>query len=124
MKRINVYERKKGHKGFSAKLPYIVASRMNDELINNLQKDNYPILLEGLHCTGILSQLDLSKRKVVVRMHNEERFIIKNWQDPKLRFLKNYIFLHESKLIKKYNHHLPGMYLCLHLRRRHTHFKR
>jgi len=48
----NVYERKKGHKGISAKLPYIVASRINEELVANLQKDDHPVLLEGLHCNG------------------------------------------------------------------------
>ena len=69
---IHIYQRKTGHKGISFKLPYIISSRMNTELIENLQKDNHPVLLEGLHCSGVLSSLDLKKRKVVVRMHNEE----------------------------------------------------
>ena len=60
---INVYESKTGRKGLSSKLPYIIASRINDELVTNLQKDDHPILLEGIHCTGILPQLDISKQK-------------------------------------------------------------
>ncbi|HXR79882.1 MAG TPA: hypothetical protein VN763_03145, partial [Saprospiraceae bacterium] len=67
---IHVYPRKTGHKGFSWSLPYIVASRINDDLVSRLREDDHPILLEGLHTTGILDQLDLRLRKVVVRMHN------------------------------------------------------
>ena len=112
---INVYERKKGHKGFSAKLPYIVASRMNDELINNLRADNHPVLLEGLHCTGVLPFLDLNNRKVVVRMHNEESTYYKELARSETSFFKKLFFLHESKLIKKYSHHLPAecTYACI-----------
>ena len=41
---IHVYERKTGRKGLSASLPYIVASRINENLVANLNKDNHPIL--------------------------------------------------------------------------------
>src|SRR5215471_10822182 len=69
---INVYERETGHKGFSFHLPYIISSRNNENLLSNLQKDDHPILLEGVHCTGILAHMDISNRRIVVRMHNEE----------------------------------------------------
>lgn len=112
---IHVYERKKGHKGFSAQLPYIVASRMNDELVKNLQRDNYPILVEGLHCTGNLPQLDLKNRKIVVRMHNEESIYYKELAGAESSWFKKLYYLNESRLIKKYNHHLPGActYACI-----------
>ena len=74
---ISVYERKTGKKGFSLNLPYIISSRINDKLVANLQKDAYPILLEGIHCTGILQFLDTKSRKIVVRMHNEESIYYK-----------------------------------------------
>lgn len=112
---IHIYTRNKGHKGFSAKIPYIVSSRINEELVNNLQKDSIPILLEGLHCTGILSQLDLVNRKVVVRLHNEESIYYKELARSESSLFKRLYFLHESRLIKKYNHHLPGTctYACI-----------
>ena len=53
-------------------LPYIVCSRDSKELLDNLKKDNYPILLEGLHCCGILLDADIQKRNVIVRAHNVE----------------------------------------------------
>ncbi len=112
---IHVYERKKAHNELFSKLPYIISSRINDELINNLQKDNYPILLEGLHCTGVLPHLDLAKRKVVVRMHNEESIYYKELARSETSLLKKLFFIRESHLIKKYNHQLPDecVYVCV-----------
>jgi hypothetical protein len=112
---IHVYERKTGHQGLSARLPYIIASRINEELIQNLSKDNKPILLEGLHCTGILPRLDLTNRKVVVRMHNEESVYYRELARSEPSFLKKLFFLNESRLIRKYNHHLPDecIYACV-----------
>ncbi|MBO9661174.1 MAG: mannosyltransferase, partial [Chitinophagaceae bacterium] len=69
---IHVYPRETFRNSFSFKTPFIVASRINDELIQRLSADNYPILLEGIHCTGILRNMDISDRKVIIRMHNEE----------------------------------------------------
>ena len=112
---IRVYERKTGHKGFSFKLPYIIASRINEELIAVLQKDDHPILLEGIHCTGILSGLAIQKRKVVVRMHNEESIYYKELARSEKNLLKKIYFLNESRLLKKYNRHLPDecIYACV-----------
>lgn len=112
---IQVYERKKRHQGLSSKLPYIVASRMNDDLVKNLRADNYPIILEGLHCTGVLSQLDLQQRKVVVRMHNEESIYYKELARAESSILKKLYFLRESRLIRKYSHHLAEdcLYACI-----------
>ena len=112
---IKVYERKTGARGFSSKTPYIVASRINEELINNLQKDNNPILLEGIHCTGILSKLDISNRKIVVRIHNEESIYYKELARATSSWFKKLYFLLESRLIHKYSQHLPKecVYACI-----------
>ncbi len=112
---IRVYERKTGSKGFSSRIPYIVASRMNEELAANLNKDDHPVLLEGIHCTGILPLLDLQKRKVVVRMHNEESLYYKELARAETSLFKKLYFLHESRLLKKYSQQLPHecIYACV-----------
>jgi len=51
---VDYYERHTGHKGFSMKLPYIVSSRANPALLENLSKDDHPILLEGIHTSYYL----------------------------------------------------------------------
>jgi hypothetical protein len=54
------------------KLPYIVCSRISQALIDDLQKDDYPILCEGLHTTSILLDPKMEGRKIYVRAHNVE----------------------------------------------------
>ncbi|HKZ65498.1 MAG TPA: hypothetical protein VJ111_04045 [Chitinophagaceae bacterium] len=112
---INVYEREKISNGFSFTMPYIVASRINDQLISRLQEDNYPILLEGIHTTGILSKLNRQDRKIVVRMHNEESIYYKELARAEQGILKKIYFQNESRLLKKYSHHLPDdcLYACV-----------
>src|SRR5690606_1545918 len=39
---VHYYERNTGHKGLSINLPYIVSSRINQQLINTLREDNHP----------------------------------------------------------------------------------
>jgi hypothetical protein len=104
---IHRYERKTGMKGFSLKLPYIVSSRINKELADNLNKDNHPILLEGLHCTGILSLISNKKRKIVVRMHNDEAAYYYQLARSEKSWTKKFYFYYESRLLKKYQQSLP-----------------
>jgi hypothetical protein len=112
---VHVYEREKAGKSFSLHLPYIVSSRINKELISRLQQDNHPILLEGIHCTGILKELDTRNRKIVVRMHNEESVYYKELARAEHGFFKKLYFYRESRLLKKYSHHLPDdcVYACV-----------
>lgn len=111
---IHVYERKTGTKGLSAKLPYIIASRINTQLIDNLNKDDHPVLLEGLHCTGILPALKDNK-KVVVRLHNDESEYYKQLAGSTGNLFKKIHYHRESRLLKKYQHSLPQhcMYACI-----------
>ena len=69
---VRYYPRKKGLPGFSFRVPYIVQSRSDKNLLKELNKDNYPILLEGIHCTFFLQIDALINRKVFVRLHNIE----------------------------------------------------
>jgi hypothetical protein len=112
---ISVYQREKISNGFSFTIPYIVASRINDQLISRLQEDNYPILLEGIHTTGILSKLNRQDRRIVVRMHNEESIYYKELARAEPGILKKIYFKNESRLLKKYSHHLPDdcLYACV-----------
>ena len=112
---INVYSREKIQSVFSLKTPYIVSSRINEQLIERLQKDKHPILLDGIHCAGILPRLDRQNRKIVVRMHNEESVYYKELARAEHSLLKKLFFYNESRLIKKFSHHLPGdsVYACI-----------
>ncbi len=113
--KINTYERKTGIKGFSITKPYIVSSRINNELISNLNKDNCPVLLEGVHCTGILPEINTSNRKIVVRLHNNESAYYRYLSVSAKNVFKKIYFRFESFLLRNYESSLPKncLYACI-----------
>ncbi|MDQ6763672.1 MAG: glycosyltransferase family 4 protein [Bacteroidota bacterium] len=98
---INYYKRKSFLKSFSLRLPYIVSSRENDDLLKNLLKDDYPILLEGIHCTYFLNKNSL-KKKTFVRLHNVEYEYYNELAKTTNNIFKKIHFFTESLLLKKY----------------------
>jgi glycosyltransferase involved in cell wall biosynthesis len=111
---VNAYKRTKGGESFFSRLPYIVSSRINQNLINNLNKDKLPVLLEGVHTTGIMSRLNAG-RKIVVRLHNDEHEYYRQLSVSTRNLLKKFYYIRESRLLKKYQHSLPGdcIYACI-----------
>jgi Glycosyl transferases group 1 len=69
---VNYYPRRTGKLQLLNALPYVVVSRRSDALVENLQKDQHPILFEGLHCCYHLGDPRLSGRQRFVRAHNVE----------------------------------------------------
>lgn len=53
-------------------IPYMVSTRTAPALWRNLSKDNYPVLIEGIHCSFLLYKNKLRGRKVILRVHNIE----------------------------------------------------
>ncbi|MEO8822991.1 MAG: glycosyltransferase [Ginsengibacter sp.] len=84
------------------RLPYIVSSRINSSLIKNLLKDNYPVLLDGIHCTYYLYSGALKGRKVLVRLHNVEFEYYNQLVKSTDNFYKKTYFKIESKRLEKY----------------------
>ena len=99
---VHYYPRKKNSSSFSLRLPFIVKSRKCDELAANLKKDNYPVLLEGIHCTYYLHSGELNNRKVLVRLHNTEFEYYKQLAKNESNLFKKLYFINESRLLYKY----------------------
>ena len=99
---VKYYPRKKNIGRFSFQLPFIVNSRVSKELVNELQKDNHPVLLEGIHTTHSLFKGQLTNRTVLVRLHNAEFEYYRQLAKQEKNFLKKLYFHHESGLLKKY----------------------
>lgn len=70
-------------------LPFVVASRNNEQLLHNLLKDEHPILFEGLHTCYFINHPAIAKRVKILRMHNVEHDYY------------NYLGQHEPKLWKR-----------------------
>lgn len=113
--KIYIYERKKPGLMLPMKEPYIISSRTNEDLLKNLSADNYPVLLEGMHCTGFLNELAAQPRKIVVRMHNEESVYYNELSKTTINPLKKVFFKNESRLLKKQYQQLPQncVYACI-----------
>ena len=99
---VHYYQRIKSIAAFSFSIPLMVNSRVNAELAANLQKDNHPVLLEGIHCTYYLHNGYLKNRKVVVRLHNAEFEYYNHLAKHETGFFKKLYFNFESRLLKKY----------------------
>jgi len=97
---INKYSRTAFLKSLLTMKPYIVSSRIDAGLIHRLGRDDYPVLLEGIHCTGIIPYLN--KRKIIVRVHNDEAEYYKQLQRNEQNVLRTIYFFYESLLLSKY----------------------
>lgn len=97
--------------GFAASLfsatPYLVRARTNKELIEQLNGDEDPVLLEGLHCSGVLPFLQKPER-AIVRMHNEEEAYYARLAPTEKNFIKKTYLYYESFLLKRYYKQLPA----------------
>ncbi|MEO7048015.1 MAG: glycosyltransferase [Ferruginibacter sp.] len=96
---VNYYKRQKS---FSFTTPYIVQSRADKILLANLQQDDHPILMEGIHCTYLLGKGFLKNRKTIVRLHNTEHKYYASLAKEEKNILKKIYFKRESFLLKKY----------------------
>lgn len=102
-KEVHYYNRNSYFSSLLSKdIPFIVKSRGNDELIQNLQKDEAPILFDGLHTTYVLKLADFSKRKLFLRAHNVEHRFYKGLAASESNIFKRNFFKQESKKLKKY----------------------
>jgi len=105
---VTYYARHEGHKGFSHRLPYIVCSRSSGRLLDNLLRDDYPILLEGIHCTYLLGDERFSTRRVLLRLHNVEHQYYRQLYRCEKSLLKKMYYLHESNLLRGYEQRVAG----------------
>ena len=102
---IYAYKRKSFWQALPLSHPFIVQSRSNKELIKRLNEDDHPILLEGLHCSGIIPFLK-NPQRVVLRMHNDEAAYYRYLAKTEKSFFKRLYFQQESSLLKRYQLHL------------------
>lgn len=103
---IHTYTRKGILPSIWEKQPYIVGSRNNRELLERLRADDAPVLLEGLHCTGLVPYI-YGKRRLLVRMHNDEAAYYAGLAANERSPLRKAYFRLESKLLHRYQLQLP-----------------
>lgn len=97
--KVYYYKRHTGWKKQFSLLPYIVYTRKNEELLHNLNQDDYPILFEGLHTTYYLDHPLLKERMKLVRAHNiEHEYYGGLFRNERDLIKKTYFFLEAQRL--------------------------
>lgn len=98
---VHYYKRKTGWKGFSLTLPYMLYSRRDKALLDNLLRIDAPVLFEGVHTTYYLSHPALAGRYKILRNQNleQEYFGLLAKRAPSL-FKKIYYTI-EARLLKR-----------------------
>ncbi len=100
--KVHYYHRDISKKHLFKSKPYIIETRRSDELVNNLLKDDYPVLMEGLHTTALLTERRLKNRKRIVRTHNIEHEYYAHLSRVETDLFKKYYFFNEAAKLKKY----------------------
>jgi glycosyltransferase involved in cell wall biosynthesis len=96
------YYKRRGMPSFSLRLPYIVSSRKSKTLLQNLQKNNFAILFEGVHSTYLLSKNTFVDRQIFIRLFNVEHVYYDQLAKNESNFWKRQYFKLEARLLKKY----------------------
>ncbi|MFK5856554.1 MAG: hypothetical protein QM503_10515 [Bacteroidota bacterium] len=99
---VHYYKRDISKKHLFKSIPYIVSTRISEKLVSNLLKDNYPILMEGLHTSALLEESRLDDRKRFVRAHNIEHEYYYNLGKAEKDIFKKYYFYNEAAKLKRY----------------------
>ena len=94
-------------------IPFIVKSRVSEELISNLLKDNYPVLFEGLHTCYYINDERLANRKKIYRESNIEHHYYYHLAHSETNFLKKLYFIIEAKKLFSFQKQLAYADLML-----------
>jgi hypothetical protein len=85
-----------------SKKPFIVATRKSRKLLENLNKDNLPIIFEGLHTCFYIDNMQLQHRMKILRMHNVEWEYYKSLELLENSTFKRLYFRSESHKLKRF----------------------
>jgi len=110
---VNYYPRKTGFKSTLSFKPYIVSSRRSNTLLQNLLKDDYPILFEGLHSCYFLDDPSIENRKKIYRESNIEHHYYYNLFKAEKRLTTKAYYLLASIKLRTYEKVLSNADLML-----------
>ncbi len=96
------YPRKIHKKYLFSRLPFIVASRRSQVLLQRLCSDNSPILFEGLHTCAYLGHSALANRLKLVRCHNVEHDYYKGLAEAEESHFRRSYFRFEARKLKRF----------------------
>ena len=96
------YKRDMSFVNFFSKKPFIVTSRTSEALIQDLLKDEYPIILEGLHSCSVLLDPRMQGRKILVRTHTVEHDYYQYLAETEKNLRKKLFLKIEARKLRKF----------------------
>ncbi len=99
--KVNYYSRRTGISSNLSTLPYIMDSRKSNHLIESINKNGHPILIEGLHCSYPLIKGLFNNNSPVLRSHNIEHDYYFGLAKQEKNWLKKLYFYKEGYLLKQ-----------------------
>ena len=100
---VHYYRRRKLGNPFE-KLPYIVSSRANHQLLDRLTANDWPILFEGLHTAFYGTHPALAGRFRILRTHNIEHIYYRHLARIESHPLRRWFFYREANRLQAYEH--------------------
>jgi hypothetical protein len=119
---VHYYPRKTGIISAISLLPYITFSRRSEELLRNLQKDDHPILFEGLHSCYYLSHRSLRNRVKIYRESNIEHQYYYHLSKAEKNLFRKVFFRFSGLKLKAYEKVLAFSTLMLAVSREDAHY--
>lgn len=110
---VEYYDRQDNIFKMISTLPYIANTRYSERLVDNLLKDDYPILIEGLHSSMLLRDKRLRGRKMYVRMHNIEHEYYDRLSQVEKNWIKRIYLKLEVPRLKRFEqvlHNASGVF--------------
>jgi len=101
-KEVHYYRREMNPYLTLSRKPFIVSSRKQESLLENLLSDQHPVLFEGLHTTYFLKTIKESGKRCYVRTHNIEHDYYMDLAKAEKSFFKRNYFKLEGGKLKKY----------------------
>ncbi len=120
--RVHYYPRLTGWRSNLSLLPYIVRSRRSDDLAENLLRDDYPIIFEGLHSCYYLGDKRFAGRLMVYRESNIEHHYYRHLAMASPGLKRKIFFFTESIRLQLFQRRLRHASLMLTVSRADLHY--
>lgn len=100
--KVSYYPRERSVAYLFSKDPFVVATRKNHQLLNELANDDAPVLFEGLHTCGFLTSDSLKRKQCVVRTHNIEHEYYEQLADAEPKVFSRWYLRREALKLKRF----------------------
>lgn len=99
---VHYYKRNMSKQLLFSPRPFIVVTRQSEELMQRLLADDFPIMFEGLHCCGHLTDVRLASRIRLVRTHNIEHDYYAALAGAEAGFFRRLYFRREARKLLQF----------------------